>query len=1184
MKQNDMIIPEWLFREPVEKKINKIYNPKSLKQLARNKIKLDDKQLNKELARKMINPYYFIDENLREGFKINLDSHNLHHSNSKLTIKPNHPEFGIENRYINKIMKELAVIYARLINQYKFKYQVVFSARFDKQDEYGQVLDETELFINLNINHNLTQTDINNIDVVSPLENQKLEVEMKDSGWRFDKINSMTIYFYETTELNGSNYIKIPLRSNSILNVENNDKYCFLWSILAYLHPCSNNHPNRVSIYKQYFNELNIQDFDFTNGFKCSDVHIFNEVNNLSVILFELNFYQDQTQWKHKLIPIEISKNESDRVIDLAIYKNHYVLIKKLDVFLGDHIKKNICRRCLSSYTSENMLMKHKQKCGIDNITTIKTSNESHLHWKKHFHKNPLYFRIYADFEADNEKDNSSIGNKTTNIYKQNPVLNGYHIVSELEDVLKSSYYKSPLGYNNVDWFVDEVIKLENKMAFYFKNTMKDIIMMDEDEEDYRNDNVCRFCEKFIESTKIRDHCHLTGKYRGPAHSKCNINVTQKQSNFIPFIFHNFSNYECHMFFKKMVDKKKDKVDFEIIPKTNEKYISVTYGCIRFIDSYRFLSSGLDSLVKNLDENDFKILKKEFPDKWLYLNKKLAYPYEYFNSIDDYKKPVHSLKKEDFFSKLKNKCPDDEEIQRTKEIIEIFNIKNGNKLTDLYLKSDVTLLADVFEKFIKISIEEYGINPLYCVSLPGYTWECGLKYSGINLQTLQDKDMILLLENNIRGGISSVMGDRYIKSDDNKKILYVDANNLYGHSMSEPLPYDEIKFDNNVKIEDILNTPDDSDIGYFVEVHLIYLDNIKERTKTFSFAPVNKKINPNNFNYYMKEIKPDTYIQTKKLICDWCDKKNYLIHYRMLKFYVRHGMIVDKVHDIISFKQSRWLKKYINFNTQKRNQAINDFEKDFYKLLNNAFYGKTMENVRNRLKIKFVKKDDYTEIIKQQSKLTLNGIHKSYENCYSYRVKQNEVLMDKPIYLGFSVLELSKLHMYETYYDILQPYFGQENIQLHYFDTDAFVLSLKTQDIIKDLKNLENIFDFSNLDETHELFSNKNKKVIGKFKIETPKNIWIDEFVCLRSKMYAFKCDGDSKNKLKGISKSQSKNIKFEEYKKCLDGEEYQRECNNYIIRSINHEMVLQEVKKSTLSIFDDKRCYINNIESIPWN
>ena len=219
-----------------------------------------------------------------------------------------------------------------------------------------------------------------------------------------------------------------------------------------------------------------------------------------------------------------------------------------------------------------------------------------------------------------------------------------------------------------------------------------------------------------------------------------------------------------------------------------------------------------EALLNYMGENDLKILKAVFSDNWKYLSKKLAYPYEYFNSIDDYQKPVDNLKKEDFFSKLKNGYPDAGEIERTKEIIKLFIIKNG-ELTEIYLKSDVLLLACVFEKFIKISVNEYGINPLYCVSLPGYTWQCGLKYTGINLQTLQDKDMILLLENNISGGISSVMGDRCVISDENKKILYVDANNLYGHSMSELLPYDEIKFDKSVKLEDILNTPDDNDIG-----------------------------------------------------------------------------------------------------------------------------------------------------------------------------------------------------------------------------------------------------------------------------------------------------------------------------------------------------------------------------------
>ena len=235
---------------------------------------------------------------------------------------------------------------------------------------------------------------------------------------------------------------------------------------------------------------------------------------------------------------------------------------------------------------------------------------------------------------------------------------------------------------------------------------------------------------------------------------------------------------------------------FEIIPKTNEEYISVTYGCIRFIDSYRFLSSGLDSLVKTLvdnshktlknlkeeivdndeilniideiigedrtiedlkkdypeeiknleealldymGENDLKFLKTGFPNKWKYLTKKLAYQYEYFNSIGDYQKPVDNLKREDFFSKIKNKCPDDEEIQRTMDIIKRFKIKNGEELTEIYWKSDVLLLACVFGKSIKVSINGFDINPLYCVSLPGYTCQCDLKYTGINLKHFKIK-------------------------------------------------------------------------------------------------------------------------------------------------------------------------------------------------------------------------------------------------------------------------------------------------------------------------------------------------------------------------------------------------------------------------------------------------------------
>ena len=196
----------------------------------------------------------------------------------------------------------------------------------------------------------------------------------------------MVLYFYKTGELNGSNYVNFSLRSNGILIIENDDKYCFLCSKLAYIRPCNNNHPSRISNYRKYFNELSIEGFDFTKGFKCSDVHKLENLNNLSINIFELNFYQDQNEWRDKLIPTKASKNDSDRVVHPLIYKNHYVLNKKLNVFLGFHNKNLICGRCLNSYTSENMLMLLERKCGDDIIATIRTSSGSHIYWKKQFY------------------------------------------------------------------------------------------------------------------------------------------------------------------------------------------------------------------------------------------------------------------------------------------------------------------------------------------------------------------------------------------------------------------------------------------------------------------------------------------------------------------------------------------------------------------------------------------------------------------------------------------------------------------------------------------------------------------------------------------------------------------------------------------------------------------------------
>ena len=365
-----------------------------------------------------------------------------------------------------------------------------------------------------------------------------------------------------------------------------------------------------------------------------------------------------------------------------------------------------------------------------------------------------------------------------------------------------------------------------------------------------------------------------------------------------------------------------------------ENYVSIQVGCLRLLDSYRFLSSSLDKLVKSLDS--LPIMDENgFIDK---LFKKLAYPYEYFN-LDNFDKPLN-LTKEDCWSTLTRSYPSDDDIQRTEELIDKNNIKNGQELTMLYLKMDVLQLADIFENFVEKSTLMYGINPLYSYSAPGYTWKAGLKLTNIKLDFIKDKELLLLLENNIRGGISSVMGDRHVQSDENKQILYIDANILYGWAMSQYLPTSEFEklqlpednstLDNQLEqiVEDLTHCPDNNEFGYFIECDLEYPVEIKEKTKNFPLCPYQTKADPDLFSVLMNNVNQPNYKPTSKLMCDVTNKTKYMIQYRVFKIYINMGMKVTKIQTIYRFKQSLWLEKYIIHNTQKRTKAKTNFEKD----------------------------------------------------------------------------------------------------------------------------------------------------------------------------------------------------------------------------------------------------------------
>ena len=218
-------------------------------------------------------------------------------------------------------------------------------------------------------------------------------------------------------------------------------------------------------------------------------------------------------------------------------------------------------------------------------------------------------------------------------------------------------------------------------------------------------------------------------------------------SSFVPLFFHKFSGYDFHLIFEQLsIQAFKMRYKPKIFPKSTETYVSVQVGCLRFLDSYRFLSRSLDKLVKSINsfpitQSVFGMESNNFTDDLL--KEKLAYPYEYFN-LSNFQEPLN-LTEESFWSTLKQETPPDEEINRTQEVIKKFNIKNGQELFMLYLKMDFFQLADVFEIFIEKSTLMYGNNPLYSYSAPSYTRKAGLKSTNMKLDFIKYKNFFIVI-------------------------------------------------------------------------------------------------------------------------------------------------------------------------------------------------------------------------------------------------------------------------------------------------------------------------------------------------------------------------------------------------------------------------------------------------------
>ena len=632
--------------------------------------------------------------------------------------------------------------------------------------------------------------------------------------------------------------------------------------------------------------------------------------------------------------------------------------------------------------------------------------------------------------------------------------------------------------------------------------------------------------------------------------------------------------------------------------------MSFQLGNLRFLDSLQFLGPGasLDALTTNLIE--FPHLKEHFPQVWSFNNsedinllcQKGVYPYSYINKNFEVFEESSLPPKEAFRNDLTGDDLSTEKYEFAQRVWNTTGCHTLGDYHDLYLYQDIFLLADIFEQFRQICLKYYEIDPAHYYIVPGLAWDASTKFTTVKLKTLHDIEMHQFLECGMRGGISMIThryaeaNNSYLQNHDSEKpsvyIIYKDANNLYGETMSQYLPVGDFKWvsEKDVQTLDVMRVDDEADIGYMLEVDLEYPSEHHDLHSDYPLASEKMVIPHDMLSPYQRELKKELEYKSakvEKLVPNLWDKVKYVIHYRNLKEYPNLGMKLTKIHRVLQFKQEPWLKPYIEHNTRLRAAATNDFEKDFFKLMNNSVFGKTMEDVRKRVNIKLVTeppifKKHVAKVSYKRSVVFTNN-EEAEEYFAGMDTRRVSVVLDKPIYMGFTFLELSKLHMYKLHYHHMMKKYGPEKAKLLFTDTDSLMYQVTTDDLYQDMQSDLDLYNTSNYPRGHPLYSSINKKVIGKLKDETGE-LSIVEWIGLRAKMYSFKTeDGKEKKTRKGIKKSVlKKEVKHQDFKDCLiEKKDYQHTMLGF--RSQQHQLFTIKQTKKSLSPLDDKRYILSD-------
>lgn len=656
----------------------------------------------------------------------------------------------------------------------------------------------------------------------------------------------------------------------------------------------------------------------------------------------------------------------------------------------------------------------------------------------------------------------------------------------------------------------------------------------------------CHICKKRFEKEKdkVIDHSYETNQFRGIAHNICNLHYTHKKHPIVISPAHNLKGYDGSIVLNKIakVAKEQDWV-LSAIPQNFEKFISFTMtkfktfkngnktvrkvmGSIRFIDSLAFLSAPLEELTKNLkdkDINEFKETFKNFKnierqDVIDYALQKGIYPYSYMNDTKKFTETsLPDIKY--FYNDMKQKACSQEDYDFAQAVWKKFNMQTLQDYHDFYLKTDVLLLSDILTAFRELTIKTYELDPMNYYTIPGLALDAALLATGEKLELISDPNMYAFFEKGIRGG-SSFVRQKFAKANNQQcelydpdkpktYIIYVDANNQYGWAMCEALPYKNFKW---VSKENLKYKKMEAGKGRTYEVTLKYPEHLQDDHAHLQFPIAINLEEINNTCQYSLELRKQQNEKeqvSKKLAPTFYERKRYIVHHKALEFYLEKGLEIKKIHRIVEYDEKAWLKPYIEKNSKLRQDSENEFEKAFYKLMNNSVYGKTMENVRKRTKVDFAtSKTRFNKLFKKHTMKRWKEIG----DLSLFEMQNPTVTLNKPIFCGQAILDIAKILMYRFHYDYIMTKYGKRAILL-YTDTDSFIYLIETENIyedmfkdkdIRDVSKTTGLYDLSNFYNDSPFYNDSYSKVQGAFKSERAE-LAIEEFIGLRAKMYSCK-------------------------------------------------------------------------------